>query len=289
MTDPAAAPDLPHGAGARADLAGGPSTWSEATLLAAMRRERPASIAEFYLRYAPLLRRLGRRWGLADADAEQVATDTLTDVALALLAPDAVAPRALASYVATALRHRLGMAHRGQARRAARDGGLETTADATPVRRRARVAEPPVVRALCSSYALRASAGPDPASAADVPSPDPALLRLVQRLESELREPDRLLLVWTAHHVPLRTIAEWLGVGYEATVKRAARLRTRLRAVVAAHADALPADDRRRLHRILARAGALDLDPVEDAAAFSLPPARRNDAAPEHRTPEGEP
>ena len=168
-----------------------------------MRRERPEAIAEFYARFAPMLRRLARRWGLADADAEQVATDTLGDVALALMAPEAVLPRALASYVATALRSRLAMDHRGDERRWARERDLETTTGPYQPRsheRTLRVAEPVALRALCSEHALRSSAGPQASEIAA--APHPALLRLVARVEGELRDADRLLLVWTAHHVP---------------------------------------------------------------------------------------
>lgn len=250
--------------------------WSDATLLAAMRREDAAALAEFYARHMPLLRRLARQWGLGRADAEAAATDVLTDVALALMVPGTAAPRALAAYVATALRHRLGMSRRSASRRAAHAAGMETTGDdAVAARRRASpgaVAEPAVATALCSAYALRASHGGGGGDAA--PPVDPVLERLVARVEDELREPDRLLLVWLAHHVPLRTIAEWQGVRYDTAVKRATRLRERLRAVVVAHVDALPAGDRLRLQRILARAGATvatpDPEPAVPAAAATI-------------------
>lgn len=254
------------------------ATWSDATLLAAMRREEAPALAEFYARHMPLLRRLARRWGLGSADAEVAATDTLTDVALALMMPGAAAPRALAAYLATALRHRLGMTLRTASRRAAHAVGMEMTGDdatATPRSAIPRVvAEPAVVSALCSAYALRASRGDfDDGEPAASPA-DPALERLVSRVEDELREPDRLLLAWLAHHVPLRTIAEWQGVRYDTAVKRATRLRERLRAVVVAHVGALPPDDRRRLQGILARAGAAiatpDPEPAAPAAAAAI-------------------
>ncbi|MHB1224983.1 MAG: hypothetical protein ACYC2G_13225 [Gemmatimonadaceae bacterium] len=253
------------------------ATWSDATLLAAMRREETPALAEFYARHLPLLRRLARRWGLGPADAEAAATDTLTDVALALMMPGAAAPRALAAYLATALRHRLGMTRRTASRRAAHAVGMEMTGDdaATPRAGIPRaVAEPTVVSALCSAYALRASRGGGDDAGTATPPVDPALERLVARVEDELREPDRLLLVWLAHHVPLRTIAEWQGVRYDTAVKRATRLRERLRAVVVAHVDALPVDDRLRLQRILARAGAAiatpDPEPAAPAAAATI-------------------
>lgn len=251
------------------------AAWPDATLLAAMRREEAPALVEFYARHMPLLRRLARRWGLGSADAEVAATDTLTDVALALMMPGAAAPRALAAYLATALRHRLGMTRRTTSRRAAHAVDMEMTGDSATATPRSAiphvVAEPSVVSALCSAYALRTTRG-DVDDGEPVTSPaDPALERLVARVESELREADRLLLVWLAHHVPLRTIAEWQGVRYDTAVKRSTRLRERLRAVVVAHVDALPADDRLRLQRILARAGATidtpDPEPAAPAAA----------------------
>lgn len=232
---------------------GTPRQWSDAELVSAMRAGHEAAVAELYLRFRPLLLRVAQRQGVHAAERGELATEVLTDVALTLLDASAAAPRSLPAYLATALRRKLAMRHRARSRQARRHAAATAddagTTAAPPTA--ARVAEGGAVRTLHSEHSLRASAGPE----REPPGLDPALAALAARLERELGEADQLLLVWLSHHVPLRTIAEWQGVRYDTAAKRASRLKARLRAVAVAHADALPAAERRRLHRFLARAG----------------------------------
>lgn len=232
---------------------GAPPQWSDAALVSAMRAGHEPAVAEFYLRFRPLLLRVAQRQGVHAAERGELATEVLTDVALALLDAAAAAPRALPAYLATALRRKLAMRHRARSRRMRRheDAAADGAADAAPSAIPSRVAEGGAVRTLHSEHALRASAGPG----SEAPPLDPALAALVARLERELSEADQLLLVWLSHHVPLRTIAEWQDVRYDTAARRASRLKARLRAVAVVHADALPAAERHRLHRFFARAG----------------------------------
>lgn len=244
----------------------------DAQLLADLRRGERHAVASFYRQYQPLLTRQARRLGLAPAECEIAALEVLADVALALMGTDAAVPRRLAAYVTVALRHWIEMRHRAESsyRRwctaaagitvadAATGDGMASTGSTmtTATAHRAsgaRHASPDVgsvVESLISESARRASAGldwsPAPAHA--------ALVALAARLDEILREDDRLLLVWTSQGVPLRTAAEWLGVSYAVAAKRASRLRARLRVMAITFADSLPPEDRRYLHRFLARA-----------------------------------
>src|SRR5687768_13670604 len=85
-----------------------PSALTDAALVAAMRREERAAIAQFYARFAPLLHRCARLWGVPAGERETAVDDVLADVALALMRHTTPVPRALDAYLATALRHHLG-------------------------------------------------------------------------------------------------------------------------------------------------------------------------------------
>ena len=249
-----------------------PAAWSDAELVAAMRAGDETAVAELYLRFRPFLLRLAGRHGLQRGERAELVGEVLADVALALLDPAAPAPRALAAYLAAALRNAVTMRRRSGARRAhwLIAASADDAGDAA-VRPR-RVAEGGAVRALQSEHSLRASAGPDD----DALALDPALAALVLRLERELTDGDRQLLVWLSHHVPLRTAAEWLGVKYDTAAKRASRLKARLRAVAVRHAGELPARERRRLHHFFARAG-IALPAAGEAPTASGTPPRDPD------------
>ena len=225
-----------------------PAGWSDAALVAAMRREEHAAVAQFYARFAPFLQRCARLWGVAASERDAVVDDVLADVALALMRHTRPVPRSLAAYLATALRHRLGAAGRAERReRVLREGDAGGAAHAT------RDGDADVaVLPLSSEHARRSARGPGD-EALDA---HPAVAAFVRHLEAVLPDDDRLLLAWLAHHVPLRTAAAWLGVSYEGACKRAQRLRARLRAAALAHLATLPPAERRVVARVLARGDA---------------------------------
>ncbi len=237
-----------------------------------MRAEDPRALAELYRRFAPLLRRRAAQWRVPGSSCDDLVEEVLGDAALALMRPGAATPRSIAAYLLVALRHRLANARRAAVlrdRRALDAAEPEhALARATPTARAMeRVAEGrtahgamphtgkpvlAVVRAGLSTYSLRAAAG----EGVDVAPPElhPVLARLAVELDAGLREQDRQLLAWLADHVPMRTAAEWLGIGYDAALKRASRLRARLRVAALAHTDALPPGERRVVHAFLGRA-----------------------------------
>jgi DNA-directed RNA polymerase specialized sigma24 family protein len=240
------------------------TTWTDAALVAAMRREERAALAEFYARFAPLLRRCARLWGVPPAERETAVDDVLADVALALMRHTRPVPRSLAAYLATSFRHHLGTDHRRDERRRRRVSELCEPGDADGASVGAAAADAGAARALCSDHARRSARGLDAAPGA----PSAALAALARHLESRLSDDDRLLLAWLAHHVPLRTAAAWLGVSYESVSKRAQRLRARMRAASLMYVDALPAAERREVERVLARGDAA----APAASAAIIPP-----------------
>lgn len=246
------------------------SAWDDATLVAAARREDPHAFAELYDRFVPRLVRLARAWRVPVGEREPLAAEVVGDVALALVRHAAAPPRSLAAYLATALRHRIGAA----ARLRARHGGLVALQDVSsePGRFAPPSRDPEhsdaVTLLLCSQHARRSA---DPAWSAAVL--DPALVRLAEHLLDGVSPDDRRLLAWLAEDVPLRTAADWLGLRYDTAVKRAQRLRARLRERAARYPSTL-ADgrERRAVEAFLRRAGAGASPGASPTASASLSP-----------------
>jgi len=192
---------------------------TDAELVAAIRREEPAAIAELFRRFAPMLRRSVAAWPAVDG--EVLVEEVIEDVALTLMRPTTPAPRSLAAYLLVALRHRVAAVQRAESDRAMREG--EVVHDT-------------------------------PTAAGGSPAPHPVLALMATRLDATLSDQERLLLAWMAEHVPMRTVATWLGIGYDAALKRASRLRTRLRADALAYVATLPPEERRVVELFLERA-----------------------------------
>jgi len=246
----------------------------DVALLRAMREGDPAAWAEYVSRFRPLLEQFARRTGVPPWEVPACVTDVLDDEALRLTGARATTPASLGGYLVRALYHRWLRERRGTARRERRH------ADALMLSSGGAAADG-VLRALCSSHALRVSEG---ASWVDA-SAAGALARLAAVVTRDLPDEDVLLLTWAGEGVPRRQMAEWLGVGYEAARKRLLRLAHRLREVAAQRAHELSADDRREVARFLRRAA---MPPVRAPAprSASAHEAAMYDAAPGARTDE---
>lgn len=215
----------------------------DAALLEAMRAGEPAAWAEFMSRFGPLLDGVARRVGVPEWEVAACVADVLDDEALRLTGARATTPANLGGYLARVLFHHWLKSKRGAARRARWHAeALRLVPDATT---------DGVVRALCSSHALRVSEGVVEDGVATG-----ALARLAALLTQDLAEDDLQLLAWSGEGVPRRQMAEWLGVGYEAARKRLLRLAHRLREVAAAREQELSPADRREIARVLRRAAA---------------------------------
>lgn len=214
--------------------------WSDAELLAQMRREDEVACREFFLRFRMVLARESRRLGVQAALREEMVDDCLGDVALELMESDATLPLSLEAHLLGALRHRVWNARRARRRRERRE---DLAADDAP-----RAGEG-VVRETCSQAAIDASAS----VAADPPPLAPTIERLAAVLNTTLTDEERTLVAWLGEWVPQTTIARWLGISFGAARVRVHRLRQRLRTVALKYAAGLNAAERRELDRYLER------------------------------------
>jgi RNA polymerase sigma factor (sigma-70 family) len=208
---------------------------SDTELVAAVRRGDFEALREFYARFEPLLARYAARAGLAFGSWEDDAHDVLCDVVLALLAGDARTRgdlRSVHAYVIRAFRNRMLDAHRASERRDARESDER------------------MVLESCSEYAVRQSAGP----LSDAHEPSTAIARLATVLDAALAVEERQMLIWVSNAVPMREIAQWLGIGYSAAKVRLSRLRSRLRERALRHVNECAGAEREELVDFLRRA-----------------------------------
>ena len=215
---------------------------TSARLLAAIHRGDEAAIREFFLLFAPLLRDQARRMSIGPDEREEFVMTVLDDVVLHLMEQHIV-PRHLTRYVVASLRNRARNWHRDSARRLT----VRERAYSQPT-----VSEERIVAECHSEYGMRASRLLDGNSAAPVPG---AIARLAERSARELTRDELVMLICVERHLPLREIAEQLGITYAAVRVRLHRLRERFRKLAIEHVRALKSDERQELERFFRRAG----------------------------------
>ena len=213
---------------------------SDIELLTGIRRNELRALREFVVRYEPVLLDQARRLSVSPSDRKMIVTGFLDDILVKLASGKAEAPRSLTAFVITSFRNCVIDLHR----------------EATVRERHARSEEEAigteyVVRATCSEFMLRAARG----NGDDEESSSVAAARLVHVLLDGCSSDERQLLVWSAHRVPLRECAAWLGIGYDAAKQKLSRLRARLVRDSITHVSSLADPDRRELSRLLRRAG----------------------------------
>lgn len=213
---------------------------SDIELLTGIRRNELSALREFALRFEPLLLDQARRLAVGRSDRGTIVTGFLDDLLVRLASTKSEAPRSLRAFVVTSFRnhvidlHREAVVRESHARSEEEEIGTEY-----------------VVRATCSEFMLRAAQGDDRAEESSS-SPAAALIHV---LLDGCSLDERQLLVWSAHRVPLRECAAWLGVSYDAAKQKLSRLRTRLVRDSITHLSSLADSDRRELSRLLRRAG----------------------------------
>lgn len=210
----------------------------DVALLIGIRREERDALREFACRFRPLLLDQAYRLGVDRSERDTVVAAFLNDILLKLARMRA--PRSLATFVVTAFRNQTVDARR---------------ADMTRARHHAAECEmiggEQVVRATCSEFALRAALGAD----RDLASITMPAVALVNALMHGCTQEERNLLVWSSHRVPMREIAQWLGISYVAAKQRLARLRTHLAHESIRHLPNLDPAERAAITRLLRRAG----------------------------------
>ena len=209
-------------------------------LLTGIRRNELSALRSFVLRFEPVLLDQARRLAVSPSDRGTIVTGFLDDILVKLANTKAEAPRSLIAFVITSFRHCVIDLHREAAVRE-RHARSQEEAIGTEY----------VVRATCSEFMLRAAQGDGDGEE----SSSAAAARLVHVLLDGCSSDERQLLVWSAHRVPLRECAAWLGIGYDSAKQKLSRLRVRLVRDSITHLSSLADSDRRELSRLLRRAG----------------------------------
>lgn len=219
----------------------------EIALLIGIRRGERKALCEFMRRFQPLLLDQARRLGTEPQERDNVITAFLDDIALKLAHMQA--PRSLSTFIIKSFRNHVADAWRADDTRLQRDTG---ECDLIGGER--------VVSATCSAFAIRATLGPD-AGGSSTTVPAATLMNAIMR--GCTRE-ERSLLVWSSQRVPMRDIAEWLGISYGAARQRIARLRARLAHESIQHLVNLDPADRAVITRLLRRAGVKIDEEIDD-------------------------
>jgi len=219
---------------------------ADADLLVGMRSGKTGAVSAFYLRFRPVLLDQAYKLGVRPSEREEVVTEFLGDIAIALIEAT-TPPRSLAAYVITSFRNAVASAFRKRGRYESRyaeastdvAGGTETTIDT-----------------VCSDFTLRATRGE-----AESDDRDPVVDLLAERLLAGMNERDRELLTWIGERVPASAIAAWRGTTPNAIKVRVSRLRARLRAEATAYLEELEGESREALLRFLRRGGVVVAPP----------------------------
>jgi RNA polymerase sigma factor (sigma-70 family) len=215
---------------------------TSARLLVAVLRGEERAIRELFLLYAPLLRDQARRMGIDSDQRDEMVTTLLDDVVVHLVERQ-TAPRHLSKYLVAALRNRARNGHRDSKRRfATRERACHEMA---------RSGER-VVAESHSAYGLSAS---EPGDSEGACTARASIARLWERCAGSLSADEITMLIRVGRHVPLREVADQLGVSYGAARVRLHRLRERIHREAIVHISTLKPEERVELERFFRRAG----------------------------------
>lgn len=236
---------------------------TDAALVSGIRQGDERTLREFCERFRPLLLDQSRRLGVARDDREHLVMEFLDDFALRIAAGSirSAAP----SLLVTAFRNRLvdrWRHERGNRRYDNTEGALSeysiraaqptTIADADSAPSRHDRSEERNYGDESDPFAHRAdNTNGDEPGIGEVS----IVSRMAADLLTQCTPDEQRLVVWVSHGVPLRLIAEWLGVNYSAAKVRWHRLRRKLRILGLAYAKTVSGRDRIELERFLRYAG----------------------------------
>jgi RNA polymerase sigma factor (sigma-70 family) len=226
---------------------------TSAELLSAIHRGDEAAIAELFLRFAPLLRDQARRMSVDPGECNEVVTTLLDDVVIHLM-ENQLAPRNLAQYLVAALRNRARNHHRDLNRRRGAEAAGYSELGTGGQR---------VVAECHSDYGLHASKSAEYEESFPLRS---AISKLAERSARELTREETIMIVGVGRHMPLREMAEQLGITYGAARVRLHRLRERFRKLASQYVVSLKPDEKREIERFFRRAGVN----IEQASSITL-------------------
>jgi RNA polymerase sigma factor (sigma-70 family) len=215
---------------------------TSARLLAAIHRGEERAISELFILYAPLLRDQARRMSIHPDERHELVTTLLDDVVLHLM-ETRIAPRQLTRYLVAALRNRARNHLRDAQRQQAIRDGAYTEINASRER---------IVAECHSEYGLRTSGAANVADSHPLAS---AISKLARKSAGELTRDELAMIIGVGHHVPLRDVAEHLGIAYGTARVRLHRLRERFVKLAIQYVSTLEADEKREIERFFRRAG----------------------------------
>jgi DNA-directed RNA polymerase specialized sigma24 family protein len=214
---------------------------TEQRLIAAIRRGEEAAMRELFVLYAPLLRDEAKKMGVRSDERDQIVDTFLDDIVMGLVELE-VLPRKLPTYLVRSLRNRLRTRHRDGSRRSAIDESTYGEYGDSIER---------VVAECHSEYGMRTAQSLDADTGTSMRS---AIKKLADRSASELSQEELILMVGIGLHIPLRHLAEQLGVTYGAARVRLSRLRERFVRLAIQYVNNLEPAERREIERFFRRA-----------------------------------
>lgn len=244
-----------------------PAGWSlrssryptQQALIARIRQGDDDAIRHLFTLYAPMLREEARKLSVPAADRDHLVCTLLDDIAMRFM-DSPIVPAALTTYVVRTLRNRVRTHHRNPTRERATDQNAYAAYGSSSE----------MVIAEChSEYGMRTSTGSggDQQSHAGL-----SLKNLAVVLAACLSREDRVLITGVDRHIPLRELAQDLGVSHGAARVRLSRLRERIGKVAVAYVDSLPSAQKSELGRFLRRANVTgSRKPTEPSGADRSP------------------
>jgi RNA polymerase sigma factor (sigma-70 family) len=239
-------------------------------LIAAIRRGEERAMHELFVLYAPLLRDQAKRMGVPHGERDQLVDTVLDDIVIHLVEM-AIPPRELTTYIVTSLRNRIRTRRRDAARERQIDENAYTEFSGSAER---------LIAECHSEYGIRASSPSD--ADEDIPLRS-AIKKLADRSASELSQEELVLMIGVGRHIPLRDLAEHLGISHGAVRVRLSRLRERFLKLTAQYFSTLEADEKAEIARFLRRAEvrldglAIDADTNRhEAGSKHLPPQEQS-------------
>jgi hypothetical protein len=210
-------------------------------LVAAIRRGEESAIRELFVLYAPLLRDQARLMSVAVGERDHLVETLLDDIVIHLVEVQ-IPPRELTSYIVTSLRNRVRTCHRDATRVREIDEKAYSESGDSAER---------IVAECHSEYGLRASRPSDAERDAPLRS---AIKKLADRSASELSDDELLLMIGVGRRVPLRDLAEQLGIAHGAARVRLSRLRDRFIRLAIQYVASLEPREKREIERFFRRA-----------------------------------
>ena len=210
-------------------------------LIAGIRRGEEAAMRELFILYAPLLRDQARKMSVPAAECDQLVMTLLDDVVLHLVEVE-LPPRELARYLVSSLRNRARNRHRDENRhQSTNETAYSEFGDAAQK----------IVAECHSQYALEAALPADEERRSPLRS---AIAKLAAKSAGELSQEEIIMIVGVGRHIPLRDLAEQLGMTYGAARVRLSRLRERFLKLAIQYVGSLASTEKREIERFFRRA-----------------------------------